>query len=496
MRVHLASAPPLRRPRYDEWYAGHLPPLGILYLASYLQTRVPGVELAATDGLLRGAECTCDEILTFKPAILGVSIYSAVALGGYALIDRVKNALPETLVVVGGPHATALPSDALTRSAADVVVRGEGEVTLAALVKLYARTGGWPHEELAAIEGIAFRDRDQVVVTPPRPYIEDLDSIPPPARDLLPLSDYRGYYFRRRTPEYPMVFTRGCPYACTFCAEEVWKLTRPVGAFRWRSAENIVDEIQDLHVNFGINEIQDVSDEFNGNVHNALAICQEISRRRLDLSWKTLVRAHPLPEELVAAMAEAGCWQVSIGIESGNQETIDGVGKRFKLDQLMACLELLRKYRIEVQGLFMFYNVWEVNGELRYESTEMSRRTLEFAESLVRRGLLQYTGNFNVATPYPGSELYAIAQRYGLIKAEIANNWDAWLVEEPIVMHLPGIIEREQLRLMKAGSVSITRCLWRRGHIGVRDMPAYALRGVKMLAAELKSRQRPGLRPG
>jgi radical SAM superfamily enzyme YgiQ (UPF0313 family) len=189
-------------------------------------------------------------------------------------------------------------------------------------------------------------------------------------------------------------------------------------------------------------------------------------------------------------MAESGCWQVSIGIESGNQTTIDGIGKHFTLDQLSDSLGLLRGYDIKVQGLFMLFNVWEEGELLRYENSALSRHTLEYAAELVRKGLLQYTGNFNVATPYPGSQLYHIANRHGLIKPEVATTWDAWLVDEPIVMSLPGVDEPDQIRLMRAGSLLISRCLWQQGQISFRDFPIYALRGVKTFLAELNSRRR------
>ena len=122
-----------------------------------------------------------------------------------------------------------------------------------------------------------------------------------------------------------------------------------------RANLHIVDEMEDLHYNYGVNEIQDVSDEFNGHLGNAQAICDEKLRRGLGIPWKTLVRAHPLPGKLVQAMSKSGCWQVSIGIESGNQGTIDGIGKRFTMEQLTTSLSLLQAHDIRVQGLFMLF---------------------------------------------------------------------------------------------------------------------------------------------
>jgi radical SAM superfamily enzyme YgiQ (UPF0313 family) len=487
--VQFVFAPPFKKPKFDEWYEGHIPPLGILYLAAYLRRHIDGLILKATDGLLVGKEQTFQEVMAFEPDVLCVSMLTAVVLGGCELINRVRARLPNTLVIVGGPHATALPEEILARSAADVVVLGEGEETLTELIGLYLNNGTLLTEDLSQVRGIAFRvGAKEAIRTPPRQYIADLDSIPFPARDLLPMRAYRGYYFRKATPEWPMIFTRGCPYDCTFCAEEVWKLTKPVGAFRWRSPESVVDEMEELHYEYGVNEIQDVSDEFNGHLGNSLAICEEKIGRGLDIPWKTLLRAHPLPEYLVRAMAEAGCWQASIGIESANQEVIDGIRKNFTMSQLHESLHLLQRYGIKVQGLFMLFNVWEEEHELRFEDVSMSENTVHFADRLVREGLLNYTGNFNVATPYPGSELYEIALRHGLIKDRMRGNWDAWLIEEPVVMRLPGIPETQQLRLMRAGSISITKCLLSEGDLGFGDFGNLARRALKAVRNELTHR--------
>lgn len=488
-RVQFVFAPPLNKPKFDEWYEGHVPPLGILYLASYLRRHIDGLTLRATDGLLLGKEQTFREVMAFEPDVLSVSLSTAVALGGCELINRVRACRPNTLVITGGPHATALPEEVLARAAADVVVLGEGEETLLELMGLYQDHGTLRADDLARVRGIAFRlGTKEVARTPPRPYIADLDSIPFPARDLLPMKAYHGYYFHKAAPEWPMVFTRGCPYECIFCAEEVWKLTKPVNAFRCRSPENVVDEMEELHYEYGVNEIQDVSDEFNGYPRNSLAICEEKIRRGLDLPWKTLLRAHPLPEYLVAAMAKSGCWQASIGIETASQQVNHAVRKNFTIQQLYESLHLLRQYGIKVQGLFMLFHVWEEEGELRHEDLSMSENTIRFADSLIRAGLLNYTGNFNVATPYPGSELFHIALRHNLIKETLRTNWDAWLVEEPIVMRLPGIPETEQLRLMRAGSVSMFRCLLREGDLGLGDVAGLMKRALRVAHNELMCR--------
>ena len=475
-------AAPLSQPRFGELVEGMMPPLGILYLAQYLRKVHPGLELRATDGLTAGFQATVDEIKRFRPDVLCISALTAAALGAYALAERAKAEIPGVVVIMGGPHASALPDDVLPRSKVDVVAVGEGEVTLAELVGLLLAKGRLSAEDLLSVPGVAFRLADGAIHrTYHRAHVVDLDTIPFPARDLLPLRGYRGYYLCKQTPEYTMMFSRGCPADCTFCANYHWNCAKP--KVRWRSPKNVVDEMQELR-SLGIREIQDVADEFNNSVRNAAAICEEMIRRKLGMTWKTCVRAHPLPEELVRLMAEAGCWAVSLGIESGNPETLEGVGKLVTLEQIESACRLLNKYDIHVQGLMMLFNVWEENGQLRYEDMAMTEKSLQFASKLVSARLVKYLG-WSVATPYPGSELYDIALRHNLIKESLRGNWDAWIRDDPFVLRLPGISVRDMARMKRKGSILRALCMLRSGHFGLKDVGIMAKKGLKVLATEM-----------
>ena len=484
MKIHFVFAPPIIQPKLANTVEGMLPPMGILYLASYLRENLEGIEISATDGLVEGFDRTFLAVKSRRPDVLCVSSLTTTALGAYELINRAKKEIPGLVAIVGGPHASALPEDVLMRSAADVVVIGEGEETLFELVQLLMRTRKLDSRHLEKIRGIAFLDSDnRIHRTPIRPYA-NLDSIPFPARDLLPREDYRGYYFHKRAPEAPMMFSRGCPADCTFCSNLHWKLSKPF--VRVRSPENVVDEMEELY-ELGYREIQDMSDEFNNNVRSATAVCKEIKNRGLDITWKTCLRAHPLPEEFVEAMAEAGCWLVMLGIESGNPETLEGIKKHITLEQTERACRLLKKYNIKVQGLFMLLNVWEQDGKLEYESVEMTRNTLRFIEKLVNQRLLDYIG-WSIATPYPGSELYNIACRHNLIKENLVGNWDGWIRDDPFVMRLPGITDQEMARLKREGSIVRAKCILRSGNFGLKDLGFFAKKAAKVLLTEMSAR--------
>lgn len=484
MKIHFIMAPPIKSPKLGELSEGRIPPLGILYLASYLRENVNNLQLKVTDGIMEGFEKTISEVKKFQPDIVGISYYTLCALGAYKLIDEIKKEDPNTFVIAGGPHATALPKEALEKSDVDAIVIGEGEATVHELVSLFARG---KHKEISFLEkvaGIAYKDNGQVRLTSTRQHIKDLDSIPIPARDLINMGDYKGWYVSKERKEAAIFSTRGCPYSCTFCSNIVWRKAKPY--IRVRSPRKVVDEIEELIRQYGIREVYDCCDEFNINTKFALAVCEEIKRRRLDIQWKVAVRATPLSEELVRAMAEAGCWYVLMGIESGNKNALKGINKHITLEEVETACRLFKKHNIKVQGLFMLYNVWEEDGELRYEDTEMVKKTFKYASELFNKGLLDYIG-WSITVPYPGSKLYEIATKFNLIKPEYIGNWDYWLSKDGYVMQLPGITNATQIRMKTIGSILRAKMLVRNRDFKMKDMSWLVGKASKIVINELKA---------
>lgn len=485
MKIQFVFAPSKVVPRLGEMGEKICPPMGILYLAGYIREKIPGLEIEVIDGTLRGYNATIKAIERFNPDVLCVSYYTLMALGAYQLVNECKRKKPNLFIILGGPHATALPEEGLKKSNADVVVIGEGEQTLYELVNTFFAKKNIASMELDKIDGIAFRKNKGICFTSPRKFIGDINTIPFPARDLINLRDYTGFYFRKRKRETIMIMSRGCPYNCTFCSNLVWKTSTPW--VRVRSPQNIADEIELLRDNYGIQEIFDNSDEFNNEAKNAIAICEEIERRKLGVVWKTQLRPHPLPEELVKKMAEAGCWYVHLGIESGNPETLKGIRKRVTLKQVRRACELLKKYNIKVFGLFMLFNVWEENGELKFENAEMTKNTLNFTQELIQDRLLDYFG-WSITTPYPGSLLYNIALKFNLIKGELQENWDAWIKEDSFVMKLPGISKTERAKIKTAGSKLMAKCMLKSGNINMDNLSLIFRKGLKVLQNEIKAK--------
>lgn len=419
MRIQLIYAPTSSNRRNPSW---GFPPLGILYLAAYIREHHPDIECKISDGQIIGEEGCLDDFNSFKPDIVGVSFATVHATGAYKLINRMKTIAPDVLVVAGGPHPSALPEDVLSRSKTDLVVAGEGEKPLNEIVENFLKD-----------EDYSFKEK---VIS--SPHVTNIDMLPLPARDLVNLRDYNGSNYTKKKPEDQFLISRGCPYNCTFCSNRVFKIFKPW--CRLRSPKNIVDEIQFVKETSGAKEFCDQSDEFNVNLRHAIGICDEIIQRKMDISWKTRItsRVTNFSDEFAEKMAKSGCWSVSVGIESGNQATLDGIRKGITLDGVRKVCHSLKRNGIVVSGNFMLFNVWEENGELRYENVEASRNTIKFADFLMKRKFLDGV-SFTITIPFPGSPLFDTCLKFNLIPGEHKGRWKLWDAVWRRIIDLPTV---------------------------------------------------------
>jgi anaerobic magnesium-protoporphyrin IX monomethyl ester cyclase len=444
MKVQLIFAPAILYSSLEVMAERMWPPLSILYIGGYLRAKYPDINLKLTDGCHIGYDKTLLEINEFNPDIVGISFLTTTSAGAMKLSRHIKKVFLDTTVVMGGVHATALPEEVLKESNADFVVIGEGEEPFYQIVRaIKEKANPLVFHNITGVWSLG--SNGQVYKNPPTQFIDPLDSIPFPAWDLINLKAYKGYFLSKQTPEAPQFWARGCPFSCTFCSNAVWKSSKP--HLRLRSPENIADELEYLRNEFGIREVFDQADEFNNSLEHALKVCRELKRRNLGISWKAQMRAKPITDELAREMAEAGCWYVHLGIESGNEQTLRGVKKFITLKDVDNACRLLKKYGIKIRALFMIYNVWEENGQLRFEDSQMSINTLKYAKNLIDNKLADYV-SWTAAAPYPGSVLYDIALKYNLIKPEFKGNLEAWQKEDLFMMNLPGISRGEQ-RLVK-----------------------------------------------
>jgi len=374
------------------------PPLGLAYLAAVLKSRGMKVSSVMSDALGLDAGQTAEEIIQRAPDVVAVSIATPAVNSARDIIGMVRGGLPEVKIIGGGPHATLFPEEMLLNGM-DFVVRGEGEETIAALAMFLAGQG-----DIRAIEGISYRQDGKVLYNGPRPLIKDLDGIPFPAWEVFPIKQYESIFKKARL-SLPILTSRGCPGKCTFCYKGLFG-----NRFRIRTPESILEEVRYLADHFAIEEFSIIDDCFTVIPKRAIAFCELLVQSNLGLAW-TLpagIRVDTVSEELLKALAEAGCYRVGLGIETGNEDIMKSIKKGITLAQVSRAVSLVKKFGIECTGNFMIGNLGEtvktVDDSIRYAV----KLDPDYAQ-------------FTRAIPFPGSEMYDTLLKENKI---ITQNWD------------------------------------------------------------------------
>ena len=390
-----------------------LPPLGLGYIASFLENK--GVKVAIIDFEAEGLDISelKSRIKQANPDYIGITATTVVISSAIEIAEIARQALSAAKIVIGGVHPTISPDEVLLKPCVDYVVRGEGEETLLELLR---------GEPLDSIKGLSYRLDDKIIHNPLRDFIVDLDSLPHPAYHLLPMEKYRPSTANyRRLPATSIVASRGCPGRCTFCYTDV--LGRRT---RFRSAENIVSEIKLLRDNYGIKEISFYDDTFTANRQVVLDLCRLLKEQNLDITWACMSRIDMVDSALLKEMNAAGCHQIGYGIESADETILKNIKKPIPLERVKKVVRETHRAGIDVRGMFMFGNPGETK--------ETMQKTLDFAVSLNLDIAV-----FNITTPYPGTEMFNWAKDNGYLLTLDWNDYDL----SKCVMRLPTVEPKE-----------------------------------------------------
>lgn len=353
------------------------PPLGMGYIASFL--RKANLPVRLIDCTFRDRKSVLKEIMEARPRIVG--IYSMYSMEQDS-IELARSIRKETdLLIAGGPMPTAKPSIFIDDF--DLVVVGEAENTMLEIVKTYLK-----NKNPKTVPGIIYKENSNTYHTGRRNTIENLDSIPFPARELFDNDSYKQYYQNNfGYTMTSMISSRGCPFRCDFCSRPIFK-----EGFRSRSHENIVDEMQSI-VDMGYDLIWFADDCFTISKARVVKICEEIIRRELDVNWQCLSRVDAMDQEMATSMKQAGCHRVYFGIESGDQRTLHLMKKDIDLQTARNAVINANKAGIET-GAFLIIGY-------PGESEEMILNTIHFGTTLP----LDYL-SFTLPYPIPGTGLY------------------------------------------------------------------------------------------
>jgi len=391
-----------------------IPPLGLAYLAGYLRKhgysdvhildamfpkdRIIRTENTARYGLTD--EELFKAISEYNADIIGIScmytVHSSDAHNVARIVKEINRNIP---VVFGGAHSSTFPKLVLEDKNVDIVAYSEGEETLLDIVRTVEQNGHYRN-----IKQIYYRMDDVIMQNPNRELIGDLDKIPFPARDLLDMNLYlddKISQYGMRAPTTTMITSRGCPQNCTYCTiQQVW------GTKKWRahSPKFVVDEMEHLHKEYGIQELGWLDDAAGTRKKRIIEICDEIIRRKLDIRWTTPngIAHWYLDEKTLDKMKAAGCYRITFGIESGNIETRKSFGKPFKLEQATRMIKYANKIGMWTICTFIF--------GFPNEDRNAIEDTIKYATTCGTDMAVFY-----LLCPHPGTEIYEEFKREGLL---------------------------------------------------------------------------------
>lgn len=335
-----------------------------------------------------------------RPDAVGITAATANRFQAIAVARDVRAAAPNTWIVVGGPHFTFTAEDTLTHvPEIDVVVRGEGEVTLPALLQAVADGAS-----LSAIDGISYVANGEIVHNPDRPPVQDLDQLPIINWDSVPWARYDYRFMGMRCVS--LQTGRGCPINCSFCST-----TRMWGKhLRWRDPVKVVDDIEYLLRRYPFEAVFFDDDTFTLNRRHLLGICAEIERRGLKFNWICQSRVDTVNRDILATMKRAGCCYVYFGVETGSAKMLESIHKRITGAQVLETVRDCRAVGLLSHALFMY--------SLPDETDEDRQQTFAFMDELIAAGLDSFSANPTII--YPGTEVEATARARGVLPREFS----------------------------------------------------------------------------
>ncbi|MBN2546854.1 MAG: B12-binding domain-containing radical SAM protein [Spirochaetes bacterium] len=371
------------------------PPMGILYLAAYLRTKF---NLSIQIINQREENYSCDEVIRravfFSADIVGFGCMTSSAYLLEKLTDGIRIFLPKALIVLGGPHISAIGAKTLEKTKADIAVSGEGELTFENIINAYLNNAGFDK-----IPNIFWRNKDNIIVENPVKIslIEDLDKLPFPAYDLL---DIRKYWKLQSIPPIPrrkyisLTSSRGCPYNCIYCHAIFGK------RFRSHSAQRIVDEIKYYIKTFEINDIEFLDDIFNFDRRRLLEFNDLINKNniKIKIAFPSGLRADILDQECVDALSDAGTYFSAMALESGSPRVQKIIGKNLNIPKFLNAVKMVTRRGIFTYGFNMLGFPTETEDDMK--------KTIDVACSSDL-----HSAAFFTVTPYPKTKLYDLVMK-------------------------------------------------------------------------------------
>ncbi len=380
------------------------PPIGLAYVAAALENDGHEVMIIDMPAEAKDVDEVKEDIERFHSDVVGV--YCATYRVNHAndVINTAKDVDVSIKTLMGGPHASLLAEDCMKNGNLDAVVCGEGEITTPELMRTWESGGN-----LAKVKGIVFRKGGGIVRNPPR-ELADVDSLPYPARHLLPMDEYKLFgTFKLGT----MISSRGCTYGCHYCS------VAAIYGRKWRprNPKRIVDEMEYLQKNYDIDVLTFMDDNFDLDKKRVMTLCDEIRERDLDILWGYQSASVIKDEEMLKKLRNVGCRILTYSIETSSRKSIDVMKKKINMQQVRDVFQISKEL-----GMIRIANIiLGLPGETKKDVEE----SIELARALDPEYAL-----FFLPTPYPGTKFYETAEKMGMIKE---LDWSKYDTANPII---------------------------------------------------------------
>ena len=391
-------------------------PIFLAYSAA--QLKAAGHSVSYIDSVIQDFDMkqTLAEARKEKPDTIFMETTTPSIEADYVALTALKDATGAK-IMVGGPHATYFHNKVLKDCPAiDIVIRHEFDTKIAGVVSNL--------DKLQKVNGITFRIGDEIIDNGDGELCEDLNAVPFPDRDTIPWQWYLEAWYSRR-PFMNMMTSRGCPYHCSFC---LWPQIMYGHKQRFRSLDNVFEEITGLIRRYGLKEINIDDGTFTTNKRRVIEFCRRLREEKIKLIWTCNGRVDTLDDEMLAEMKKSGCKMIRIGVESGSQEVLNRIRKGLTLAQIEEGVRRVKKSGIQALGGFMF--------GFPYDSRKSVEQTIAFAKKLSPDQV-----QFSINMCYPGTSLYEYARDNDLLLANSFQEFD--MTHGPVVKTLD--MEREEL---------------------------------------------------
>lgn len=366
---------------------GFFPPLGILYVGTYLKKNSDHeIHIIDSESERLTSGDIEEKIKTIKPDVLGITAFTNTLKNVLDVLKIAKKINPQCITVLGGPHIPLYPQETMGFKEVDYAISGDGEYAFKELLETLEKRlpPDLQNAHLRKIKGIVFRTSSGEIYKNGFARVEDIDSLPFPDRGFLKKELYFCILGKNRLMT-TITSSRGCPFQCTFC-------NTPDKIYRYRNPINVVDEMEYI-AKTGVEEIFFFDDLFNISEQRVIELCSEILKRDLKVKWAFRGRPSNITKEMVRKAKEAGCERIQFGIEKATNESLKKVKKGTTVAEIINAVNLTKKYGLMCVGNFLLFTP----GEDEKDAEEIIKFALK---------LKLDHAEFSVFIPYPGTKIY------------------------------------------------------------------------------------------